>query len=190
MDFDFEYVTTKYSWVIDPTVRSVIAIAITWIVLMVVGRVFDNVEPRIPLPRMMFLMIRRLLRFAILLLAISVILPFWGFDLNTVLTMIGGAMAMVAIGFVAVWSLLSNLLCAFVLTAFRPFRIGDEVELVPENIKGKVVDLSLLFTSLRTEEGDYYRVPNNLFFQKIFRCRPGKSTIELADQLLQDKPVE
>lgn len=185
----FAELRDSYSWMIVPLVQSGVMIALTAAVLLIVHRLFDTFEPKVPLPRMMLLMIRRIIRLAIFLLAFSVILSFWGVNLDTVLTMIGGAMAMVAIGFVAVWSLLSNLLCAFVLTAFRPFRIGDEVEIVPENVKGRVVDLTLLYTSLRTPEGDFFRVPNNLFFQKIFRCRPGKTTTELGDQLMQDEPA-
>lgn len=46
------------------------------------------------------------------------------------------------------------------------------------------------YTSLRTEEGDYYQVPNNMFFQKIFRCREGRTRVPLGEQFLESEPVE
>ena len=45
----------------------------------------------------------------------------------------------------------------------------DTVELLPENLKGRAVDRNLMFTVLAEDDGSFLQVPNNLFFQKIFR---------------------
>lgn len=187
---DWQSLTNEYKWMLRPLLLSGIIIVITGVILMVLSRAFELIKPKIPVPAMAFLMIRRVARYAVLIIALSVILTVWGLQLNSLLAMIGGVLAMVAIGFVAVWSLLSNILCAFVLAAFRPFQIGDEVEVLPENVKGRVIDLTLLYTSLKTDDGDYFRIPNNLFFQRIFRCREGTRRIELGEQLLQTAPAE
>lgn len=83
--------------------------------------------------------------------------------------------AAIAVGFVATWSVLSNATCALLLLVYRPFRVGDEVELLEPNgsvgVCGRVIDLNLLFTTL-LEEGDVVvRIPNNLFVQKYSRVR-------------------
>lgn len=187
---DWQSLMDQYRWMLRPLLLSGVIVVLTALVLMLLRRTFDVLKPKVPVPPMTFLLMRRAVRYAVLILALSVILSFWGLQLNTVLAMIGGVLTMVAIGFVAVWSLLSNILCAFALTAFRPFQIGDEVEVLPENVKGRVVDLNLLYTSLKTPEGDYFRIPNNLFFQKMFRCREGARRTELGAQLLQPAPVE
>lgn len=85
---------------------------------------------------------------------------------------------MVAIGFIAVWSVLSNILCSFLLIAFRPFNIGDEIEIIEatggSGLKGKVTGFNVMFTSLEeaSEDGKtklITQVPNNIFFQKSLR---------------------
>jgi hypothetical protein len=43
------------------------------------------------------------------------------------------------------------------------------VSLLPEDLKGRVVDRTTMFTVLREESGATLMIPNNLFFQKIFR---------------------
>ncbi len=187
---DWKSLMDQYRWMFGPLLQTGIIIVLTALVLLALRRAFDLLKPRVPLPQMAFLMMRRIVRYGVLVVALTIVLSVWGLDLNSLLAMIGGIFAMVAIGFVAVWSLLSNILCAFVLTAFRPFRIGDEVEVLPEAVKGKVVDLTLLYTSLKTDAGDYYQIPNNMFFQRIFRRRDGARQIELGEQLLQAAPVE
>lgn len=57
-------------------------------------------------------------------------------------------------------------------------------------MKGKVVDLSLLFTTLEVGPGETFLVPNNTFFQRIFRRRAGTVTVGLDYQLRQDQPMQ
>jgi len=179
----------RYDRLIQPAWKTVVILLLTVVVAFVLRRVLVLLQPRVPLPPVLHRPLARLVHFTVYGFAAYLVLTVWGLPLNTLLGMIGALLAMVAIGFVAVWSLLSNLMAAFVLTAFRPFRIGDEVEFVSDGVKGKVVDLTLLFTSLQSADGDYYRVPNNMFFQKIFRCRPGTTTRELREQLMKDPPT-
>lgn len=97
-------------------------------------------------------------------------------------SLISAGLAAVAIGFVAAWSVLSNATAALLVLTFRPFRIGDLVELLEASgasLGGRVLDMNLMYTTLRVEaqgeaaEGEpaLLYVPNNLFFQKIVRAR-------------------
>lgn len=131
---------------------------------------------------------RRGLRWVTVVVATLAVLQSLGLlrDAWTALTAIA---AMIAIGFVAVWSVLSNTLCSVILLAAGPFRAGDTIEIAPENLKGKVVNFSLLFTTLKVAEGETIQVPNNLFFQRVIRreqARPGEA-VDLDRQLLQDE---
>ena len=79
---------------------------------------------------------------------------------------------LVAIGFFAVWSVLSNVLCSIILLAARPFRIGERIGLPPDDLEGVVEEVTLLHTVLRTADGGRLKVPNNLFFQRVLQIRP------------------
>ncbi len=137
------------------------------------------------LPRLAFAPVRLILRYAILLVAVAMVLGLWGFELGTVLALLGSVLGLVAIGFVAVWSVLSNFLCTFVLVLFKPFSVGDELELPADNVKGRVTDLSLIFTTLQVSEDETVMVPNNTYFQRVFKRRAGRHTTGLAEQLRQ-----
>lgn len=98
--------------------------------------------------------------------------------------------AMVAVGFFAVWSTLANIMCTLLLLIFKPFKVGDTVELVGDGVKGRVIDLTFMFTTLREEDGALVRVPNVQFFQRNIRCYPGERVMELDAQLVRDEPAE
>ena len=142
------------------------------------------------LPRLAFTPVRLTLRYGILALAIVLVLGRWGFQVDALIAVAGTILGLVAIGFVAMWSVLSNLLCAFVLVMFKPFSVGDELEISGDGgAKGKVADLSLIFTVLNTAEGEHVIVPNNIFFQRIFRRREGRVTTSLEHHLDKNTTV-
>jgi len=126
--------------------------------------------------------LQRLLRWAVVIFGAILVLGWLGFLENAWAT-VTTILALVAIGFVATWSILSNVLCSIVLLLMRPFNVGDRIELPAQNLGGRVVDFTLVFTVLRGEEGDLIQIPNNLFFQQPIRRLPGKETIELSEQI-------
>jgi len=140
------------------------------------------------LPRLALTPVRLLLRYAILIVAFLLVLGRWGFQIDTLIAVLGTVLGLVAIGFVAMWSVLSNFLCTFVLIVFKPFSVGDEIELPASNVKGQVVDLSLIFTTLKVGRGETVLIPNNIFFQSIFKRRVGTVTLDLDYQLRQNHP--
>ena len=135
------------------------------------------------LPRLALTPVRLTLRYAILVIATLLILSRWGFEINGIVTVIGTILGLVAIGFVAMWSVLSNFLCTLVLVMMKPFSIGDEIELPAMNVRGKVIDLSIVFTTLECAPHETVLVPNNTFFQMVFKRRRGDVTSDLGHHL-------
>lgn len=103
-------------------------------------------------------------------IAVLGVLLAMGIDLRGLWSMLGAVLSLVAIGFVAMWSILSHMLASFLIVAFRPFEIDDQIEIVGDDpIRSKVVDLNLVYTTLRTSDNGTLRIPNNLFFQKVLK---------------------
>ncbi len=93
-----------------------------------------------------------------------------GFDLQGLWSTLVPVLSLVAIGFVAMWSILSHMLASILIVIFRPFEVGDRVEIVgDDSVVGEVTDLNPVYTTLRAEDGGTLQVPNNLFFQKALK---------------------
>jgi small-conductance mechanosensitive channel len=133
---------------------------------------------------------RKLLRWLIILGAAIVLLGIFGLNLSGLWAMLATIVGMVAIGFVAVWSVLSNVLCTVAILLFRPCSIGDQVEFVGEAVKGRVIDLNFMFTTLLAEDGGWLEIPNNLFFQKTVKRWHNHAGVSLAQQLGARRAVQ
>ena len=115
----------------------------------------------------------RVLTAAFWLIAVLSILDAWGIGIAGLWGLVVSSIAVIGVGFLATWAIVSNFTSSFFLTIWRPFRLGDTVILLPENTSGRVTDRNLMFTVLREQDGSAVNVPNNLFFQKMFRVTSG-----------------
>lgn len=97
------------------------------------------------------------------------VLDLWGVGVGGLWTVLVSAATIIGVGFLATWAMVSNVTASLFLTVWRPFHLGDTVELLPENLKGRAVERNLMFTVLREDSGSVLQIPNNLFFQKMFR---------------------
>lgn len=180
-------------WV-RPTVAGLVLL--TAVVAFVADRVLCSavmtLHARGRLPLTTATIIRRWLRGGIGVLAVLAVVAIAGFQVESIWQLLTAALAMVAIGFVAVWSILSNILATLVILIWRPFYVGERIEILPEGIEGQVVDINFIYTVLKSGEGTRVSVPNNVFAQKFIRRHsgPGVHRRSLAEQLEADQPLE
>ncbi len=144
------------------------------------------------LPSSTVRIIRRWARGILVVIVVLFVIGQAGFKIDNFWTLMSTLLAMVAIGFVAVWSVLSNVLCTLIILIWRPFNVGEHIEIQPENIAGKVIDINFMQTLLRTENGDRVTVPNSIFMQRFIKRRKtiDQPRLSLADQLVAKEPSE
>ena len=161
-----------------PTLLVTVAFIIcTLIVALVLNRLLRRwvrrVQARVHLPYETVLTLTRVVSGSLWLVTAMLVLNMWGIGLSGLWTLLASVVAVIGVGFLAVWTIISNVTASFFITLWRPFRLGQTVEILPENLKGRVIDRNLMFTVLRDEGGGMLHLPNNLFFQKMFRVSDG-----------------
>ena len=128
-----------------------------------------SLEARVHLSYETVLTLTRVVSGGLWLVTALLVLNLWGVSVSGMWTLLASAVAVIGVGFLAVWTMVSNVTACFFISLWRPFRLGQTVEILPEALKGRVIDRNLMFTMLRDEDGNLLQVPNNLFFQKMFR---------------------
>jgi small-conductance mechanosensitive channel len=123
----------------------------------------------------------RLVRILVVALAAIVMLNFWGLGLSGIWSGALGLIAGIGVALIATWAMVSNVTGALFLAIWRPYRLGDTFEVLPEAIKGRAIDRNLMFTVLQQEDGAIVSIPNNLIFQRVVRCYPATAHGETED---------
>jgi len=126
---------------------------------------------------------RRLLNAAALVLSVLALVFIWELSLRNIWVSATGILAMIAIAFFAIWSLIGNILAGLIIYFTSPFKLEDEIELSPDEVRGTVLAINTFYTVLIDEDGNYVNIPNSLFFQKyirVIRKKPGKPDRETS----------
>ncbi len=166
------------------TVFVLVVLALTMLALRLVGRLVRWLAVTLQAPPLSLRPLTVTGRALVLLVVASTLAEhYFAVDFFAVL---GGLLALLGIGFVAVWSILSNVLCTLLLLTVRPFRIGDELELAPDPLRGRVVDLNLFFTTLQAPDGRLVQLPNNLFFQRAIIRRRAEVGVSLGERFSRE----
>lgn len=113
--------------------------------------------------------LKRFISFMSLALIVIVLTLVWGVNLKNLWISVAGILAMIAVTFFAVWSLVGNILAGLIIYFTTPFKINDTIEILPDAIKGKVLAINTFYTLISDEDDNYINVPNSLFFQKYIR---------------------
>jgi len=121
----------------------------------IVDRYLTRFFDRVNLDRTLELLIQKTINVFLWIVLAIIILSNIGFDVTGFIAGLG-VMGFV-IGF-AVKDVLSNLAAGMFLLVKRPFKVGEEVEVV--KIKGKVKLMTLSSCVIITKENEYVTVPN------------------------------
>jgi small-conductance mechanosensitive channel len=152
-------------WLVD-SLQVVVLVFLGLVVLKVLLSAFDRFARRASLEPLAMRPLRTGLRWVGFAAIAGLVFGKFGMNLFVILSTV---LTLVAIGFVAVWSVLSHFLCTYLIVLFRPFRVGDRVDFPGEDIGGRVVEMTNLFTILEDGRGARFHVPNNAFFQKTIK---------------------
>lgn len=133
------------------------------------------------------------LKWGLVVIASVAIMQQFGISVHSLWTALSAVFVLVAVGFVALWSVLSNMLCAVFLVLFAPFRIGDRIEIIEivlndgtkQGLRGTVTGIDLIYTTLQDDDDSRVRIPNNMLFQRAIRTTSGASTRSLGSDLFE-----
>lgn len=159
----------RFGLVLATIVILLLGYAVVHVLDRALRRWLTNVEAWLHLPYETVLLISRILAGILWLCVGLIILSTWGVGVTGMWAFIVSAATAIGVGFLATWTMVSNFTANIFLAIWHPFRLGHNLELLPEGMKGRVIERNMMFTVLREKEGAALYVPNNLFFQKVFR---------------------
>ncbi|ADD04677.1 mechanosensitive channel protein MscS [Natrialba magadii ATCC 43099] len=119
--------------------------------------------------------------------ALVMILGIWVDDLGGLL--VGAGFLGIVVG-MAAQQVLGTVLAGFVLMFARPFEIGDWIEV--EDNQGIVTDISIVNTRIRSFDGEYIMIPNDVISSSMVtnRSKRGRLRVEIDVGVDYDADIE
>ncbi|SEV83230.1 mechanosensitive ion channel family protein [Natrinema salifodinae] len=120
-------------------------------------------------------------------ISLVVILGYWIDNLGSLL--VGAGFFGIVVG-MAARQTLGTMLAGFVLMFARPFEIGDWIEV--DGDEGVVTDISIVNTQLRSFDGEYIMIPNDVISSSMVtnRSKRGRLRVEIEVGIDYDTDVD
>ena len=154
-----------YAPLIINAIKALVVLILGWMAAGLVGRFVRrqvNSHPRIDPTLGNFA--ARVVKWVILLMVLVAVLGLFGIQATSLVAVLGAAT--LAIG-MALQGTLSDLAAGFMLILFRPYKLGDFVDIA--GTSGTVKDINLFFTELATPDNIQIIVPNGQSWGAIIR---------------------
>jgi small-conductance mechanosensitive channel len=123
--------------------------------------------------------IYKIIHLFIAILALVGLIGIWGVDPKQLFLFLTSILTILAVGFFAQWSILSNITASLILFFNHPIHIGGYIKIMDKDlpIEGIVENITIFFLYIRTNEGELLSIPNILVLQKTISSQkklPGK----------------
>lgn len=143
--------------------KALIVLVVGWIAAGWVSRLARRrVEAHPRLDQTLGAFAANLVRWLLLVIVAIAVLNLFGIEATSVVAMLGAATLAVGL---ALQGTLSDLAAGFMLILFRPFKLGQYVDI--GGTAGTVVDLNLFFTELKTVDNVQIVIPNGQAWGQI-----------------------
>jgi small-conductance mechanosensitive channel len=78
--------------------------------------------------------------------------------------LVGGGVAAIIIG-IGISTIVGNIISGGLMLTTFPAKIGDSIMIVNDNVRGKVAEINMMYTTIITDHDTEYIVPNNAIIQ-------------------------
>lgn len=107
-------------------------------------------------------------------------------DVNPQEILISGGVAAIIVG-IGVSTIVGNILSSGLILTTYPAKIGDSIHVVNDNVHGRIQEINMMYTTIETDEGKEYVVPNNAIIQGNVRLLKDVTLLEQIPYLEGDK---
>ncbi len=115
-------------------------------------------------------LVNRYITIILYIILAGVFIFIWGVNLRELGIIFSSIFTILGIALFAQWSILSNLSAGVILFFAYPFKIGDKVRILDNDINSEtpylIEDIKAFHVSLRKESGELLVYPNSLMMQK------------------------
>ncbi len=152
-------------------IETLILMGLGFILLKIIQRIIDRIGLKYSYHKTRIKIVRKIFLFLLSLVFIGIILFIWGIHPSQLATYIASLLTVLGVAFFAQWSILSNITSTLIIFFNHEVHIGDTIQILDKEfqIEGKVHDVGMFFSIIKTADNEFISIPNNVFILKMVK---------------------
>jgi small-conductance mechanosensitive channel len=152
-------------------IETLVVLVISFIILKSIQKIIKRIGAKFSYHKSRILIVKKICSFLLYFIIVGVILFIWGIEPSQLATYVASLLTILGVAFFAQWSLLSNITATLIIFFNHEVHIGDYIKVMDKeyDIEGKINNIGMFFTLVKTSENDYISIPNNVFILKMVK---------------------
>lgn len=157
----------------ESIIYTIIVLTALFLIRLIINKSLKRIHSKFNFHKARLAIIKKLVNILLYVTAIVFIAFVWGVEKSQLLLYVSSFLTLVAIGFFAQWSILSNITAGLILFINYPVKIGDSITLMEKDndITGEISDIGVFFVTLKNEKGEFIALPNSVILQRMIRFK-------------------
>jgi len=116
----------------------------------------------------------KIINLFLIMIVVVGLVAIWSVDPKQIFFYLTSILTLLGVGFIAQWSILSNITASLILFFNHPVHIGGRIKILDKDfpIEGSVENITMFFMYIRTNDGEILSIPNNIVMQKTLSVEP------------------
>jgi len=152
-------------------IETLIAIGLCFVSLKIMQNIINRIGSKFAYHKTRVKIVRKIFLLIFSLIFVGVVLFIWGIKPGQLATYIASLLTVLGVAFFAQWSILSNITSTLIIFFNHEVHIGDTIQILDKEfqIEGKVYDVGMFFSIIKTAENEFISIPNNVFILKMVK---------------------
>ena len=152
-------------------IESLLILVLFIILRFSIRKVVDRIASKHIYQKSRVKIIKKLINVLLFFISFGTFLFIWGIDRSQLVIFISSVLTILGIAFFAQWSILSNITSTLIIFFNHPAKIGDTISVFDKEfpVEGRISDIGIFFTIIKTADGEIITIPNNVFIQKMVK---------------------
>ena len=119
------------------------------------------------------IIVRRVTQGILIVIFALILSSIWGIEQSEIILFVTSFLTVLGIAFFAQWSILSNITSGLILFFHNDIRAGEQLTIMDKEvpITGELVEISIMFTRIKIEDGSIISIPNSVMMQKTISVK-------------------
>lgn len=163
------------------------ALVVLWVAARMVARLVRRAMRRVNVSALLREFVARAAFWGVIAAGLLLVLATWGVHVGGLLALVGGASFVLAF---AMQNTLSNFAAGLMIMVYRPFDVGDQVEVA--GVAGRVEDVSIVSTTITTPDNRVVIIPNGSVWGSVITNATASDTrrVDLVFTIGREDDVE
>jgi len=152
-------------------IETLLTLVIYFVLKLLINRAIDKIILRNDSSKTRAKIVKKAINIISISVFATILFSIFGVDQSEIVLFLSSFLTIMGIALFAQWSIISNITSGVILFFNHTIKLDDTIKIIDKDyeVEGRISDIKLFFTILKTENNEVITIPNIVFLNKMVK---------------------